>query len=735
MLNHCPGINKNYVSIKTKVLIMTIILPVSMLVMLALFLFTIQFNAAYSKEKTLLHSSALTIRNNIMLELSESFEMLRNLSVNPLSAELLERMETLPEGSDNDDYLVFSEAEEFRNLARRMASGTSAELVFAGSIGSKGQLMSQEIQIEADFDIRDQEFFRDAVDNAGEPVISPPRYFDDKLTGARIVLTAAQAVKKEFSGIKGIVGLNYNFAYIQAMIRRMIEEHQREVMLYDRSSEVLIWSSNYFYDPADELTIQTLIEGFGYSDTEEDGLRERLVDSEDYFFEGESAEGKMIVQVLEITGTRWGLIVTYPVALVYHSVLESLLPPFITFILVFIVAQIGVLFLQRRWMVFPMLNIGKHLQRLAEADADLSDSIPQKFKDEIGMVASYFNDFVAKLREMMLEIKGVIDDTVKVEDHIFSSVRESNGAVEQISGSLDAIGRQAKILDEESEENLASIERVSRNISAVDDQIIRQSSMVEDSTAAITRMISSLNDVNTVAHNKRQGTLALTEVAEEGKKRIDVTSSAFNAVVESINQIQNITSTINSIASQTNLLSMNAAIEAAHAGDAGRGFSVVAEEIRKLADSSRESAVQITQIIKSITRSVKETDENVKKTSRAFDMVADEVSDTIKAFTEIEQSVEELDQSGRRILESSHNINDITHTIRQGSNDIKQGTAVMLNSSSNMRDASRSVAKGMTDARSSIQEIVSSVQMMVSMSGELNSIVEELQQNFGRFRT
>ena len=183
--------NKNFVSIKTKALIMTVILPIALLTMLALFLFIFQFNAAYRKEKSLLHSNALNIRNNIMLELSESFEMLRNLSVNPLSVKVLEQMGTLPQGADNDDYLVTPEAEEFRNLARKMASGTSAELVFAGSNESKGQLMSQEIQIDPDFDIRNQEFFIDAVNNSGKPVISRPRYFDDKITGARIVLTAA----------------------------------------------------------------------------------------------------------------------------------------------------------------------------------------------------------------------------------------------------------------------------------------------------------------------------------------------------------------------------------------------------------------------------------------------------------------------------------------------------------------------------------------------------------------
>ncbi len=119
----------------------------------------------------------------------------------------------------------------------------------------------------------------------------------------------------------------------------------------------------------------------------------------------------------------------------------------------------------------------------------------------------------------------------------------------------------------------------------------------------------------------------------------------------------------------------------------------------------------------------------------AIELVAEEVNYTINAFTEIIQSVEELDQGGQKILESSNNIHDITLSIRQGSNDIKQGTEMMLDSSSKMRNASRSVAWEMTDARTSIQEIADSTQMMVSMSGELNTIVEELQQNFGRFRT
>ena len=130
------------------------------------------------------------------------------------------------------------------------------------------------------------------------------------------------------------MGLNYNFAYIQAMIHRMMEEYNLEVMLYDRSAEVLVWSPEYFYDPANELTIQGLAEGFGFAESEQEGLIEELISSQDYFFEGERAGRKLIVQVLEITGTRWGIIVSYPKSLVFHSVLQSLLPPFLIFILV-----------------------------------------------------------------------------------------------------------------------------------------------------------------------------------------------------------------------------------------------------------------------------------------------------------------------------------------------------------------------------------------------------------------
>jgi uncharacterized protein YukE len=139
---------------------------------------------------------------------------------------------------------------------------------------------------------------------------------------------------------------------------------------------------------------------------------------------------------------------------------------------------------------------------------------------------------------------------------------------------------------------------------------------------------------------------------------------------------------------------------AAHAGDSERGFAVVAEEIRKLAETSSESASSITGLIKSVTDSVNRTDSSVRKTTELFENIGKEVSDTVNAFTEIEQAIAELNTGGQQVLQASEEINTVTINIQTGSN-----------------------------------EIMSAMQSMVELSRTLDSIVSRLKEQFGGFRT
>ena len=727
------------VSLKLKTLLLSIVLPVTLVLIFTAVLFYLRFNAEYKDAERQLLSDARNIQGSIYLDISESFELLRNLAVNPLTLRVADRMNSVPTGLDNDDFSKLTEAPEMVELMGRVAEGTNAELVYMATIDSTGILLGRDVQIGEGFDVRGRDYYQGALQNPGRAFISQPRVSAEQTVEPKIVITAARAILDDNGRKAGIVALNYSFDPIIAIIRELMSAYSVGITLYDTEGEYLLWNEfpegPYFYNPDDTIPLDQLAADLGYKPDSVPELISNLTGQEEYFFRGNTSEGPAMIQSIHIPDTRWAILVTYPLAAVYSSATASILPPLVAFLIAFLLSQIIMYVMTLRTMIRPIIGIGQNLKNLAEADADLTVAIPRTTNDEIGDVAVSFNIFVDKLRSLMNEVKIAIDGTESIGHRVSSSAEESSTAVEEISANLDSISSQIEVLDNSINDTVTAIEQVTQNIGAMDDQIVNQSAMVEESTAAITEMIASLENVNIVSQNKRSTTQALSEVASEGKSRIEETARTFKSVVDHIRQIQEMAATIDDIASQTNLLSMNAAIEAAHAGDSGRGFAVVAEEIRKLADSAGRSSQSITQTIKNITSSVAETEKNVGDTSAAFEKIAREVVDTVNAFTEIEHSVSELNTGGRQILESTNQINEVTVSIKNGSGEIKTGTSVMLNSSARIREVSERVTSGMNESTSGVQEIVGTMQLLVQVSQDLRTIVQKLKDDFGQFKT
>ena len=724
-------------SVQFKTIILSIIVPEIFLLIFTVILGTINYRSEYENTKDLLYADSRGISDSIYIEMSESFEMLRNLSVNPVTLQVIKEMNTVPNGLDNDDYIGLDRAAELSNLMDSISTGTRADLLFVGAKDSSGLLLSRDVQLTEGFDVRGRDYYQSAFEMSDITVISEPRVSAEDTVEPKIVITAARAVVED-GEVQGIVALNYTFDPIIAIFRDLKEKYSVDIAFYDWYGEYLLWTENesytYFYNPEDIVSFDDLSISMGTGEYTEE-YRQMLSEQTDFFFEGNVTDEINMVQAITIPNTRWSLFVSNPVREIRRNVLFDIMPPLLISLVVFMVLQSFVFMMYSRIIIKPLVGIGDKLKKLADADADLTMHVPVHRDDEIGAVALSFNTFVEKLRELMQEVKEIIVDTDNVKMNVIASAEETSTAIEQISANLDAIGKQIDVLDSNISSTVTAIEEVTQNISSVDEQIITQSSMVEESTAAVTEMIASLNNVNSVAQNKQQTTKALSNVASDGKQKITETAQAFKMVSSQIREIQDMATTINGIAAQTNLLSMNAAIEAAHAGDSGKGFAVVAEEIRKLADSAGTSAKTITQTIKGIIHSVDETDKNVIATTNAFEQISSEVTDTVNAFSEIEESVKELSIGGQQILDSTNQINDVTISIRSGSAEIKAGTNSMLENSTQIKEVSDRVTTGMAESITGTQEIVRSMQNMMDLNQKLGDIVDQLKHSFGQFKT
>ncbi len=403
--------------------------------------------------------------------------------------------------------------------------------------------------------------------------------------------------------------------------------------------------------------------------------------------------------------------------------------------LVYLTVGLVLLALILRRFINPLKSIAESITAIASGDADLTAQIDVSSKDEIGTVASRFNDFVGKLRLLVQETQGAVQTTVELQNSLQESTVTTSSSISGISSDIQEMEQQLQVLNENIHSSVTATEEITSNINSFDSQIESQAQMVEESTSAINEMMSSLNSVDGITKNKRSSIEKLQVQMTEGKDLLEHMRTDFSGVVTKIGSINELANIISSIASQTNLLSMNAAIEAAHAGESGKGFAVVAEEIRKLADSTSISSTNIAKVVGDIASGIQNTNENVISIDDAFTKISQEIESTVGAFKEIEYSISELNTGGSQIMNASQEINNVTAVIRDGSIEIKSGVQTMMENSSSVKAVSTSVSEKVASITDKSSGITSAIEGVVTTTEKLSEIVELLNTEFGKFRT
>ncbi len=369
------------------------------------------------------------------------------------------------------------------------------------------------------------------------------------------------------------------------------------------------------------------------------------------------------------------------------------------------------------------------------ASGDLTNEIRAISKDEIGTLSEEMGTFQNSLNSSLNKIKDYSAVNREVKEELIATASETSAASVEISANINSINNQMSTLDNNiSISNKKSLE-ISSSSNILSEHIAEQTVMIEESTASITEMIASIANVSNLTDKNRSIIKTLVDTANQGDQKLIETTNLIEEINASVNEINGMADIIQSISAQTNLLAMNAAIEAAHAGDKGKGFAVVADEIRKLAEASAMNTKDITNNLKGIIARIIRASEAGKSTKEAFSNINDSISGVSEALLTISQSTSELNAGGTQILEAMSGLREISTLVQEKSVVVTSGSTSVNELMATVSDISSMVSNAIIEVNIGFQEVSEAISGIKSISDRVGVVSEDLNSEVNQFVT
>lgn len=368
----------------------------------------------------------------------------------------------------------------------------------------------------------------------------------------------------------------------------------------------------------------------------------------------------------------------------------------------------AVLVFINRMVLSPVSRMESSVRRIA--DGDLSASIRITQNDEIGSLGQDIERFRSVLQGTVSSLQSAALENELTKNRLAEATNQASSATAEIQHEVRETTGRADELTGIVEGTRRSATRIAENVDVLNNRIQDQATMVEESSAAITEMSQSVDSVARIARSREEAASRLTEQARLGGDRIDGTVGAVKDISGSVDEINELVSLLSGIASQTNLLSMNAAIEAAHAGEAGKGFAVVAEEIRQLAEDSAEQSNRISGNVGLIVERIHAASSASEEARQTFDELNTEVGNVTQAFHEIVGATDELRAGSEEILKAITSLQDLTGAVTEQSGGIKSDTESIRKAVESVHEISAATATGMARVQEQIERITKTVE-------------------------
>jgi methyl-accepting chemotaxis protein len=339
--------------------------------------------------------------------------------------------------------------------------------------------------------------------------------------------------------------------------------------------------------------------------------------------------------------------------------------------LVLLIVGFLLMFFFLRMIFDPLNEVRKAMEEIAAGEGDLRVSIPAMNSDEVGLLAHHFNKFAGKLREIMVSINHSVRGLTGNAEALRGQSSGMMEALRAISSGIEGIRNQAQNQNVRARDTYDGVKQIEGRIDGLGILLSKQLSAVEQSSSSINQMTASIRSVADTISLVSQRYEQLVKNAKAGQGYQQETRTHISQIVKQTENLIEANLAISKIAARTNMLAMNAAIEAAHAGAAGKGFAVVAEEIRNLSGTATEQSKIIKQYISEIQDTVKMIVLGSERSISSFDSIDTDINEVNGMISAVHTAASEQSTGIQEMLLAIRDLSESAQSINTAAGEMK----------------------------------------------------------------
>ena len=399
---------------------------------------------------------------------------------------------------------------------------------------------------------------------------------------------------------------------------------------------------------------------------------------------------------------------------------------------IILVIALVVVYIVASAIVKPIQNAVPALHTIAQGDFTVQ--LPMSGNDEITDMADHFNQTIEKIGLSIKQVGVNSNIMEEIGSELASNMTETASSIHQISANIDGVKQQAMTQAASVTETAATIEEIVRTIKQLNGSIETQAASVAQSSSSVEEMVANIASITQTLEKTDSAIRSLTSATGDGKATLVTSNAVTHKIAEESGSLMEASSVIQHIASQTNLLAMNAAIEAAHAGEAGKGFAVVADEIRKLAEDSATQGKAITATLKTLSGEIETLSASSKTVEEKFNAIFSLAEQVKEMSARLTEAMREQENGSKEVLTAIKSINTVTVEVQAGSEEMLKGGEGVAKEMQKLDGLTRVITDSMNEMASGAVQINNAVQEVNELTQKNKRSIENLAQEVSKFK-